>query len=809
MNTEKTEKLNEVIENLQAKDLSTTESESGGSSRCPAHDNDPSLSASGEKDSTTPLLCHAEGEAEASVKPLGLATTDLFATVKDAVESVRKSISGSCQQEYNAVDGYSYRDATDKVTLAIVLYAPVGGGDKTERTFYEEGAWWRIGDPQGPLLIYNLPEVNASTGSIYVVTSEKSADVANKIGLVCTTSAHGPRSASKSDWSPLAGRDVVIMPSNDELGEKYAMDVTGILTQLTPPARVRIVKLPDITEPGADVADYLALHANKSIDDQRSLIEELASVTSEWVDDAPRVEILDAAPQTIRRPLCIVNKRAYLATWVHIDLTGGENAVKRIVLRDDGVMFADTVVPNALPLAELGIDVCLQHEPHSESVMSGKALKRYVSGERVSPAEVFGRVRTVVEHFMDFSHSVGTQSDLVDFIALYVVAGYLLDAFSVTGYLWPNGGKGSGKTKLLQVITNLAYMGVLVTSSGSFATLRDLADYGATIGFDDAEIIAEKHGGSDKRELLLAGNNRAAHVTLKERKSDGTWKTRFVNTFCPRMFSAISLPDETLASRTIIVPLVRSADRSKATRDPADYEMWPVERRQLVDDLWALGLENLVKVKPYGREVVELTSLTGRVLDPWRSVLAVALWLQRDHGVTGLFGRIRDMAVAYQSERTEIEVASPVFILATAMQRLLDSSRTTHILVSPQILAEEANLVAREENIEYFGPEFTSAMKVGRLCQSLRIPYAPRTAGGKRLEVTQAAVNALAATHGYDIVKRNAPCVGNVDCVPLQETPPLQDGGAISSDSTSGSEVTAQDATVPELLPMMQEVGVA
>jgi hypothetical protein len=237
----------------------------------------------------------------------------------------------------------------------------------------------------------------------------------------------------------------------------------------------------------------------------------------------------------------------------------------------------------------------------------------------------------------------------------YILATWFLDAFPVIGYLWPNGGKGSGKTQLLTVIAELAYLGQMLQASGTLATLRDLADYGATLCFDDAENVMDtKHGDPEKRTLLLAGNRKGSCVTVKEADAVGKWKTRYVETFCPRLFSAIRLPDPVLASRTIIVPLIRTADPEKANADPAVARDWPIPRPVLVNDLWALALTHMADLPAHDEYVAEHAPLLGRAMEPWRAILAVAHWLT-GCGVDGLYDRLTQLALAYQEERHDLE----------------------------------------------------------------------------------------------------------------------------------------------------------
>jgi hypothetical protein len=404
---------------------------------------------------------------------------------------------------------------------------------------------------------------------------------------------------------------------------------------------------------------------------------------------------------------------------------------------------------------------------------------------------------------MDFSHSIGTQSDLVDLVSCYVMASYQLDAFSVIGYLWPNADKGSGKTKLLAVVTALGCMGVLVTAGGTFASLRDLADYGAVLGFDDAEnVMDSKRVDPDKRTLLLAGNRKGSYVTLKEPFGDG-WTTRYIHVFCPRLFSAINLPDETLGSRTIVVPLLRSSDKIKANRDPADVECWPTQRRPLVDDLWLTGLESLRKMPFYDRKAADIVPLAGRVLEPWRAILAVALWLQTEHGVAGIFDRLSVLSVNYQRDRSDIEEASPVRVLILAVRRILDATKLGATEFTPTQVADAMNAIAREGEFDHPGDTFINARKVGRLLQRLRFEKAPRSAASKRWTTNRNDLDALARAYGMEppVTSDNRARMSAV--MPFVPSMPLSREPLLRTYITTHPCKTAETNAVMPLVPSM------
>jgi hypothetical protein len=321
-------------------------------------------------------------------------------------------------------------------------------------------------------------------------------------------------------------------------------------------------------------------------------------------------------------------------------------------------------------------------------------------------------------------------------VACYIMATWFLDAFKVIGFMWPNGERGSGKTQLLSLIAELGYLGQLILAGGSFASLRDMADYGATLCFDDAENLSDpKRTDPDKRTLLLAGNRRGNTVPVKEPAPDRTWRTRYVNTFCARAFSAIRLPDQVLASRTIIVPLIRTPDRHRANADPLEYSLWPHDRRMLIDSLWSLALGHLAELPKYESQINERATLTGRNLEPWRALLAVAAWIE-DAGVIGLYARMEKLSVDYQSERGEMESADPTILVIRALCRCAINAinansaikvETKWVFTTEQI--KDAVVATANDSEADVDVEKLTSKRVGRTLGKMRLSQAPRPGG--------------------------------------------------------------------------------
>jgi hypothetical protein len=165
--------------------------------------------------------------------------------------------------EGTAICSWIYRDADGREVfrvLRIDYRAPDRTKTKSYRPCYRGGdGRWYLSRPDGPLPLYNLPAILAAPPgeTISVLEGEKCADIAAAVGLRhATTSAHGAVAAHLTDWSPLAGRSVAILRDEGDKGEEYAARVAALLASLDPPAEVRVVSLPGLSE-GEDIEQWV------------------------------------------------------------------------------------------------------------------------------------------------------------------------------------------------------------------------------------------------------------------------------------------------------------------------------------------------------------------------------------------------------------------------------------------------------------------------------------------------------------------------------------------------------------------------
>jgi putative DNA primase/helicase len=188
--------------------------------QCPAHDDSrPSLSIGSRRDGKgATVFCHAGCDYAAVLDALGLAPRDLFDDLK-------------MRAAYNGHTTYTYPDGR-KVHRKPDKSFPRSGNTKGRSLFHAD----LIGDAE----------------TVYVPEGEKDVLAIEAAGGVAVCPAMGAGKARFADWTPMTGKQVIIVADNDAPGFKHARQVAELLRPIA--ASVRIV----VAAVGKDAADHLA-----------------------------------------------------------------------------------------------------------------------------------------------------------------------------------------------------------------------------------------------------------------------------------------------------------------------------------------------------------------------------------------------------------------------------------------------------------------------------------------------------------------------------------------------------------------------
>lgn len=307
---------------IEARTGPTKPTRRGFMARCPAHeDRNPSLSVDVADDGRVLVNCRAGCRTDVVLERSGLKFADLepphlsadgpahrgaprrrpsAASLRPSERSF-DSLDAAAQAIASGLGGeqtvHPYELYADQLSFAVVRVDLPDGSKRIRPVQPGQDGRWRYGLPEVGRPLFRSWMIREGDEPVLVVEGEKCAQAAVDVGLNATTSVGGSSAASKSDWSVLAGLQVVLVPDNDDAGRAYVSDVGRLLDRLVPPAIVRLLELPDLGE-GEDIADFIERRRGEVCDpvDVRHEIEALAQDAPlrqppESITDIERVDV--------------------------------------------------------------------------------------------------------------------------------------------------------------------------------------------------------------------------------------------------------------------------------------------------------------------------------------------------------------------------------------------------------------------------------------------------------------------------------------------------------------------------------------
>jgi putative DNA primase/helicase len=262
-----TDPVQRVLDELAARGKCVRREGGGFVACCPVHDDArPSLAIGRGRNGDALVFCRSGGcsaqhivdalgmtllDLKADAAPVHLPTIPLHGTTKRHGFPTANAAAQWLKREHGAWTRiHTYTNPAGEPLGIIIRWDSTDAEGRARKHFapvWRFGPRWRIGCVSTKRPLYALSELG-STGRVFIVEGEKCADILHSIGVCATTSSFGARSAHKSCWRPLAGREAVLLPDADIGGMEYAREVKALLEALEPPARVRIVRLPGLRE---------------------------------------------------------------------------------------------------------------------------------------------------------------------------------------------------------------------------------------------------------------------------------------------------------------------------------------------------------------------------------------------------------------------------------------------------------------------------------------------------------------------------------------------------------------------------------
>jgi DNA-binding CsgD family transcriptional regulator len=214
-----------------------------------------------------------------------------FPTALDLVAGVLHVQSNGTGQGLGKI--VAVHDFTDEI--GTLLYQECRYEPKDFRLRRPDGKGGWISNLDGvQRVLKNLPLIHQNPKALIIHhEGPRCTEAAINAGLagVHTTTCSGANSAKKTDFSPMKGRDVVIVPDNDEPGEKYLRDVAE-MAHKAEAKTIKILRLPKLP-PKGDVIQWI--DAGGTPEQFAKLLEVAEPVTGETLPTGLASALLEYA----------------------------------------------------------------------------------------------------------------------------------------------------------------------------------------------------------------------------------------------------------------------------------------------------------------------------------------------------------------------------------------------------------------------------------------------------------------------------------------------------------------------------------
>jgi len=227
---------------------------------------------------------------------------------------------------------WDYHDGDGKLLVCVYRYDPPGG-----KQFRPWDVCTRRMKAPDPRPLYNQPGIKSSD-EVILVEGEKAAEVLIGQGISATTAMNGASApVGKTDWSPLAGKRVLIWPDKDAAGWQYAeaagqavlaAGAISVAILLPPDDKPEKWDAADAVAEDMDVAEFIATAERQAVTAPQSKasafsLGHMLNDNSPMPEDIIAPRVLTAAGMLVFGGAPKVGKSDFLLSWL-VHMASGE-----------------------------------------------------------------------------------------------------------------------------------------------------------------------------------------------------------------------------------------------------------------------------------------------------------------------------------------------------------------------------------------------------------------------------------------------------------------------------------------------------
>ena len=269
----------------------------------------------------------------------------------------------------------------------------------------------------------------------------------------------------------------------------------------------------------------------------------------------------------------ILEDKAYIGLWLPAK-TIDDPTVKPVF----HLLFSDGELITGDPETLSDHGMFLSAQPiYTPLKISIQTVLNIASLQPVKSSEIATKLIEILKKYIEFD-----DQRYYALIAFWIIGSYFHKRFGAYPYLFINAVKRSGKTKLLTILSLLAYNTVFSPNMSTSSLFRLTQSAGATTLLDETEDLKDPERKADFKSLLLAGYKRGQFIYRTEKGPNDTYIPTPYDAYSPKAIANINGLEDVLEDRCITITMKRGRNRQIINQDvPLEDPFWIEMRNTL------------------------------------------------------------------------------------------------------------------------------------------------------------------------------------------------------------------------------------